>query len=258
MKKKYTSMQEELAARRGDQTHKGSNVFEKHEGFRETFRARMTEQDPSNRRALIVVTVAIIAFFFILIPVALLLEQGPAKNWRGQTEPAESTQATYGTEATESTEATEATEVTETTQTTETAKATEATDTTRPTTEQKGDFSEDSLITDVEAYVEENTEPCANENVLYGDPFYRIDKAVNKGERGCNWYIHNGRIYVNPEVKGRVKMDKLVERWTSVDKEIHKGLKEEKAPETPVVIAVRDRSYDLLLLLIDGKIVFQH
>lgn len=119
------------------------------------------------------------------------------------------------------------------------------------------EIDEWASLNDIYAFIDERTEPMEEPESLYGDVYWDIRDIIYRYQKDCNWYIHEGRIFVSPECDLDDDPETLAATWTEASDKIHKKLETADKENASVVIAIRSgEDWRLRMLLIDGGIEF--
>lgn len=126
------------------------------------------------------------------------------------------------------------------------------------TTETKaGGINEHSSLTDIYAYSEAKTEPMKDPQSLYGETYWSIKDIINEYEKDCSWYIKEGRIYVSPLCLDTDDPEELTQTWGRATERIHEKIEADGKNDAPVIVTVHTKEkWRLMLLLIDGRTEF--
>ena len=146
----------------------------------------------------------------------------------------------------------------------ETTDWTQATESTRTPTEstwaprsEDAEIDEWASLNDIYAYMDARTEPMEEPESLYGEVYWDIREIIYQYQKDCNWYIHEGRIFVSPQCALDDDPRTLAATWREVSDKIHKKLETANKENASVVIAIRsNEDWRLRMLLIDGETEF--
>ena len=141
---------------------------------------------------------------------------------------------------------------------------TQATESTRTPTEstwaprsEDAEIDEWASLNDIYAYMDARTEPMEEPESLYGEVYWDIREIIYQYQKDCNWYIHEGRIFVSPQCALDDDPQTLAATWREASDKIHKKLETANKENASVVIAIRsNEDWRLRMLLIDGETEF--
>lgn len=141
---------------------------------------------------------------------------------------------------------------------------TQATESTRTPTEstwaprsEDAEIDEWASLNDIYAYMDARTEPMEEPESLYGEVYWDIREIIYQYQKDCNWYIHEGRIFVSPQCALDDDPQTLAATWREASDKIHKKLETANKENASVIIAIRsNEDWRLRMLLIDGETEF--
>ena len=121
--------------------------------------------------------------------------------------------------------------------------------------EETGELDEYSSYSEAESYIKDNTETSGDDDTLtdwyYGGSYYDL-----LGEDDfCD--IMDGRLYIWAECSEDDDPEEVINQWLDITNQYKEGLADAGIGDVPVGVIVKEsESWDLKLVMIDGKIHF--